>query len=402
MNMTTSGTKLSKRVEKELHQNKVVVRRLPPDFTEEKFKEFISPFPNYAYFCFSPGDHTLGTLGCSRAYIAFENEHEIVPFRDQYDGVLLESEKGGKFRAIVEFAPYQGVPKKAKRKPDARCGTIDKDPDFQAFMQSLETQPEPRPSVKLETYLEEQEANRIQDVQVTPLIMYLRDRMSGRGGRSRGRADVKKKRKGELSSGKSKSYKSSKGGSGADAAESSTSKSSKSREYSSKGKKEKKESESISRSGSSTKMSSSAQEDKEPQSKNEAANRSSSESRQERKEKYRGGGSISERKEGGGKEADASGEKESRRGKQRNRDRPDRSFYVPRSRDQDGGGGGGGRGGERESKESSRDSYSRGGRGKQGRYDDSNDYGGGRPRSRGRGRGYRRNSDQHGSGYQDK
>ena len=398
--MSSSGVKISKRVEKELHQTKVVIRRLPPDFTEDKLKELITPFPTYTYFYFSSGDKTLGTFGCSRAYIAFENEDEIVSFRDQYDGMLLESEKGGKYRAIVEFAPYQGVPKKAKRKIDARCGTIDKDADFQTFMQSLETQPEPRPSINLETYLEELKANQVADVQVTPLIEYLREKMSGRGGRSRGRIDAKRKRgKGETSSaGKSKGYKSSKGGSSADAADTASStKGSKSKEYSSKGKREKKDSESMGRTGSSSKLSSGAQEETGSQSKSGASHRST-ESKQDRKEKYRGG-SSSERKEGGGRDGDTAGEKEGRRGKQRNRDRPDRSIYIPRNRDQGGGGGGEGR----ESKESSREYY-RGGRGKQDRYDNSNDYGGGgRPRSRGRGRGYRRNSDQaYESGYQDK
>lgn len=392
MSTSASGTKVSKRVEKELHQKKVVIRRLPPDLTEEKFKELIDPFPEYDYFYFSPGDHTLGSLGCSRAYVEFENEEEIVPFRDQYDGMILESEKGGKYRAIIEFAPYQGVPKKAKRKPDARCGTIDKDPDFQVFMQSLENQPESRPAINLESYLEELEANKVQDVQVTPLIEYLRDRMSGRSGRNRGRLDVKKKRKGESSSGKSKSYKtSSKSGLAVDVSD--TTKTSKS---SSKGQaKEKKESESITRTGSSSKL---GQEEGHSQVKSGGVSqRSSSESRQERKEKYCG---SSDRKEGGGKETDTvGGEKESRPDKRRNRDRPDRSFYVPRGRDHSSGSGGGG---ERDAKDSSRDYYSRGGRSKQGRSDDSSDYGG-RPRSRGRGRGYRRNSDQpYESSYQDK
>ena len=399
--MTTSGAKISKRVEKELHQNKIVIRRLPPDITEERLREIITPFPDHTYWYLAPGDHTLGPLGCSRAYIAFEREDEIVPFRDQYDGMVLESEKGGKYRAIVEFAPYQGIPK--KRKPDYRCGTIDKDSDFQSFIQTLENRPEPRPSVNLETYLEELEANRIHDVQITPLIEYLRDKRSGR---SRGRVDMKKKRKG----GESSSSKGKRSSKSADLAESSSTKGSKNRESSSsKGKKEKKESESVNRTGSSTKLAvSSTQEGgggggREFSSRSGSSHRSVSggaEGRQEKKEKYRGG---SDRKEGGQEGGDTSGDKESRKGRQKNRDRPDRSIYVPRSRDQGGGGGGGA---ERDGKEreSSRDYPSRGGRGRQGRRDDSGDYGG-RPRSRGRGRGYRssRGSDQqYESGYQDK
>ncbi len=407
--MTTSGTKISKRVEKELHQNKVIIRRLPPDITEERFRETINPFPDHTYFYLAPADHTLGPLGCSRAYIAFEKEEEIVFFRDQYDGMILESEKGGKYRAIVEFAPYQGIPK--KRKPDYRCGTIDKDSDFQSFLQSLDNGPEPRPSVNLETYLEELEASKIQDVQVTPLIEYLRDKRSGRG---RGRMDLKKKRKGGGDSSSGKGKRSSKG---ADSAESSSTKGSKSRDSSSsKGKREKKESDSASsRTGSSTKLAAGRTQEGGGGGGGEASStgrsgsshRSGAEGRQERKEKYRGG---FDRKEGGGGQdgsggGDTSGEKDSRKGRQRNRDRPDRSIYVPRNRDQPSGGGGGGGGGlereGREHREGTRDYPSRSGRGRQGRHDDS----GGRPRSRGRGRGYRssRGSDQHyDSGYQDK
>ena len=389
---TTSGNKISKRVEKELHQTKVIIRRLPPDITEERFREIINPFPDHTYFYLAPGDQTLGPLGCSRAYITFEKEEEIVFFRDQYDGMILESEKGGKYRAIVEFAPYQGIPK--KRKADYRCGTIDKDSDYQSFLQSLDSRPEPRPSVKLETYLEELEANKIQDVQVTPLIEYLREKRSGR---SRGRVDLKKKRKGggESSSGKNK--RSSKS---ADSAELSSPKGSKSRDSSSsKGKKEKKESDSTSsRTGSSTKLASTQEAggggEASSTSRSGSSHRSGGEGRQERKEKYRGG---SDRKEGGGGQdgggGDTSGEKESRKGRQRNRDRSDRPIYVPRSRDQGSGGGGGGGGAERES---TRDYPNRSGRGRQGRHDDSR----GRPRSRGRGRGYR-SSRGHDSGYQD-
>ena len=389
---TTSGNKISKRVEKELHQTKVIIRRLPPDITEERFREIINPFPDHTYFYLAPGDQTLGPLGCSRAYITFEKEEEIVFFRDQYDGMILESEKGGKYRAIVEFAPYQGIPK--KRKADYRCGTIDKDSDYQSFLQSLDSRPEPRPSVKLETYLEELEANKIQDVQVTPLIEYLREKRSGR---SRGRVDLKKKRKGggESSSGKNK--RSSKS---ADSAELSSPKGSKSRDSSSsKGKKEKKESDSASsRTGSSTKLASTQEAggggEASSTSRSGSSHRSGGEGRQERKEKYRGG---SDRKEGGGGQdggsGDTSGEKESRKGRQRNRDRSDRPIYVPRSRDQGSGGGGGGGGAEREN---TRDYPNRSGRGRQGRHDDSR----GRPRSRGRGRGYR-SSRGHDSGYQD-
>lgn len=214
-----SEPKVSKRVEKELHQTKVIIRRLPPDFTEEKLIEKLSPLPPHNYFYFAPGDPTLGPHGCSRAYISFSELPLILPFRDQFDGSVFETEKGQKYRAIVEFAPYQNIPKKSKRKPDTRCGTIEQDADYQAFLQLYETKPEPRPSIDLLTYSEDAEANKIPDVQVTPLIEYLKEKRRGsRGSKNKVLVvESKRKRKSGESTSKTKGAKSSsKGGSESD------------------------------------------------------------------------------------------------------------------------------------------------------------------------------------------
>ena len=210
-----SVPKVSKRVEKELHQTKVIIRRLPPDFTEEKLREKISPLPSHSYFYFAPGDQTLGPHGCSKAYISFTDESLILPFRDQFDGCVFETEKGRKYRSIIEFAPYQGIPKRSKRKPDARCGTIEQDADYQAFLQAYEAKPEPLPSVDLITYIGDVGASKKSNVKVTPLIEYLEKRRSSRsskGGKNKVFVvEPRKKRKGDSS--KSKGAKlSSKGG----------------------------------------------------------------------------------------------------------------------------------------------------------------------------------------------
>ena len=195
-----SPGKISKRVEKELHQTKVVIRRLPPDFTQEKLLESIPLFPDHYFFYFSPGDPTAGALGCSRAYIGFSNEEDIPPFHAQYDGSIFESEKGVKYRAVIEFAPYQGVPKKMKRKLDVRCGTIEQDSDYKFFVESLEAKAEPLSSVELSSYLEGP-SSKAPENQTTPLIEYLRDRRSKSRGRGRGSSvEVRKKQKGDSSS----------------------------------------------------------------------------------------------------------------------------------------------------------------------------------------------------------
>ncbi len=199
MSTHETNTRISKRVEKELHQTKVVIRRLPPDFSAENFLETVNPLPSNSYFYFAPGDSTLGPHGCSRAYIAFNNEAEILPFRDQYDGLVLESGKGAKYRMTVEYAPFQNIPKKTRRKPDTRVGTIEEDADFISFLEAYEDTEEPTPSLDLVAYLQNLEATKRKEIQSTPLTEYL-DKKGLQ--RRKGRNEAKKKHKGEAGKGK--------------------------------------------------------------------------------------------------------------------------------------------------------------------------------------------------------
>ncbi len=195
---TGSSVRVSKRVEKELHQTKVVIRRLPPDFTTEKFLETVQPLPSNSYFYFAPGDPSLGPHGCCTAYIAFTNESEIVPFRDKYDGLILESEKRVKYRMTVEYAPFQNTPKKTRKKSDPRVGTIEQDADFIAFLEAYEATEEPVLSLDLVAYLQNLEVTKPKQIQSTPLTEYL----DKKGLRKKGRSEAKKKHKGESGKGK--------------------------------------------------------------------------------------------------------------------------------------------------------------------------------------------------------
>lgn len=47
---------------------------------------------------------------------------------------------GQEYPAIVEFAPFQRIPKNRNRKNDSLCGTIDDDTDFQEFLRQLESE----------------------------------------------------------------------------------------------------------------------------------------------------------------------------------------------------------------------------------------------------------------------
>ncbi|KOB77392.1 Upf3 regulator of nonsense transcripts-like protein B [Operophtera brumata] len=120
---------------------KIVMRRLPPTMTEESFLEQVSPIPEHDHFYFAKADPSLGNNLYSRAYINFVNVDDIYLFRDKFDGV--------EFVGIVEYAPFQRIPKKKKKK-DPKCSTIESDPIYQEFIENLTKEPETENQPKLE------------------------------------------------------------------------------------------------------------------------------------------------------------------------------------------------------------------------------------------------------------
>lgn len=63
---------------------------------------------------------------------------------------------GQEFPAVVEFAPFQRIPKnKSNRKTDSLCGTIEDDPDYQEFIRQLEfEEQEHKPNQVTEYYFD--------------------------------------------------------------------------------------------------------------------------------------------------------------------------------------------------------------------------------------------------------
>lgn len=169
--------------------------------TEEKLLESLSDLPQYNYFYFAAGDSSLGDLVTSRAYFSFVDESSIISFRDKYDGLPLESVKGIKYFAVVEFAPYQGIPKRAKKKVDGRIATIEQDLDYQGFLEALGVKKEPLSMAELSAYVDSLAASKVPEVQKTPLIEYLTEnhRRGRSSKRSKAAGDPKKKRSKEFS-----------------------------------------------------------------------------------------------------------------------------------------------------------------------------------------------------------
>lgn len=115
---------------------------------------------------------------------------------------------------VLEYALSQKIPS-ARKRIDSRMGTIDQDPDFKRFLESL-TNPIQKPAVDLEASLHKEDMK----VTTTPLIEHLREKKAAKEAKpssksgKEGRESGKNKRKGKdvssLSSSSEKSKKSTK------------------------------------------------------------------------------------------------------------------------------------------------------------------------------------------------
>ncbi|CAH2050518.1 unnamed protein product, partial [Iphiclides podalirius] len=172
---------------------KIIFRRLPPNMTEEAFLDQVSPIPEHDYFYFAKPDPSLGSNFYSRAYINFVNVDDIYLFRDKFDGYIFVDEKGLEYVGIVEYAPFQRIPKKKKKK-DPKCGTIESDPIYQDFIENLSKEPESENQPKLEYSYPINDVNE-KKVQSTPLLEYLAARKVDKRGRDERRRRENDKRK---------------------------------------------------------------------------------------------------------------------------------------------------------------------------------------------------------------
>lgn len=109
--------------------------------THEQLVEQISPLPDYDYMYFVKADLSLGQHAFSRAYINFIEQQDIFIFREKFDNYVFVDSKGTEYPAVVEFAPFQRLPKKrVGKKKDQKCGTLKTDPYFISFLESLKNQ----------------------------------------------------------------------------------------------------------------------------------------------------------------------------------------------------------------------------------------------------------------------
>ncbi|CAN4108146.1 unnamed protein product [Withania somnifera] len=168
-----------------LDRSKVVLRRLPPTISESMLIEQIdSRFSGrYNWFSFVPAKSSQKHQTYSRAYIDFTKPEDVIEFAEFFDGHVFVNEKGTQFKAIVEYAPSQRVPKPWSKK-DGREGTILKDPEYLEFLEFISKPIENLPSAEIQ--LERKEAERSGSAKdapiVTPLMDYLRQKRAAKSG----------------------------------------------------------------------------------------------------------------------------------------------------------------------------------------------------------------------------
>ncbi|GLV41256.1 Upf3 [Carabus blaptoides fortunei] len=154
---------------------KVVVRRLPPSMNKESFLNQVSPLPDYDYMYFVKADMSLGEFALSRAYINFKNPNDIFIFKEKFDNYVFVDAKGNEYVAVVEFAPFCRIAKKRnKNKNDPKCGTIETDPIYLEFVESLNqvnTESEEKPE-----YCFQPTADDDKKVTNTPLLDFIKQR----------------------------------------------------------------------------------------------------------------------------------------------------------------------------------------------------------------------------------
>ncbi|XP_055602599.1 regulator of nonsense transcripts 3B [Uranotaenia lowii] len=196
----SGNSKRNKKAKKDVVKppQKVVIRRLPPSMDEETLRKQIEPIPDHEDFYFVSGDWSLGKNASSRAYISFTRTEDIFLFRDKFDGYIFVDSKGVEYPAVVEYAPFQELPRNRSRKKDAKQGTIETDTHFLAFQEALEAEEKEssggKGKGKLEYSYTIKDEKRITS---TPLLEFIAQKRQEKRDEKRKKLEEKKKQRKE-------------------------------------------------------------------------------------------------------------------------------------------------------------------------------------------------------------
>ncbi|KAI9810655.1 MAG: hypothetical protein M1827_006114 [Pycnora praestabilis] len=191
---------------------KVVIRRLPPGLTSGEFEGALGEDWKLGggrvdWMIYKAGKISKDAAKPSRpsrVYLHLTDQSHLPTLSDKVRQTLFNDAKNSSNNASllgppsVEFAPYGRVPN-PKHRNDARQGTIDQDPDFIDFLESL-TNPISKPPAPDSD--NEGIGKKGEKVTTTPLIQYLREKKASKGkdsasaskGSRHGRQDSKESR----------------------------------------------------------------------------------------------------------------------------------------------------------------------------------------------------------------
>ncbi|OXG20196.1 hypothetical protein C367_04345 [Cryptococcus neoformans Ze90-1] len=164
-------------------RNKLVIRRLPPTLPEDIFWQSVSTWITdktclwKSFVKGKAGDSTYDSHPVySRAYVLMADPESLINFHRAFDGHIYKSKTGAEFQSVVEYAPFQKTPLKTKVKVDNRQGTIDEDPDYLSFIESLNA-PVTKPVLEV--------ATPVAQPTTTPLLEHLRSQKSASKSKSK-------------------------------------------------------------------------------------------------------------------------------------------------------------------------------------------------------------------------
>ncbi|XP_031358873.1 regulator of nonsense transcripts 3A [Photinus pyralis] len=158
---------------KEKPLTKVIVRRLPPSIDLQSFLMQVSPIPDYDYIYIVRGDMSFGEHAFGRVYINFVQPTDIFMFKEKFDNYVFVDQKGHEYPAVVEFASFQKIPRKRKPRLDPKVGSIESDPIYLEFVESLKEQPNQdiKPEFSYQFGNDTKE-----EISSTPLLDYIKQR----------------------------------------------------------------------------------------------------------------------------------------------------------------------------------------------------------------------------------
>eukprot|EP00257_Ricinus_communis_P026062 XP_025013476.1 regulator of nonsense transcripts UPF3 [Ricinus communis] len=174
-----------KEKEEEERRMKVVIRHLPPSLSQSHlFSQFHHLLLlSFNWFCFRPPNSSHKNHRYSRAYIEFKSPADAGQFAHLFHGHLFVDDNGAQFKAIVEYAPSQRVPKPSPVK-DGREGTIYTDPDYLEFLKLIAKPVDNLPSASVQFQIEDaaQSGAAKEPPITTPLMEFVRQKRAAEDG----------------------------------------------------------------------------------------------------------------------------------------------------------------------------------------------------------------------------